>query len=700
MEFKDYLLGDVLVKYIINDEKNIGMVLIPKGTEDKVQNPWEWDKNFDFRARYNRNWNLGSLAYYHVEGDALSLSGFTMRDQLSTMQMKYQDQIVTTDGDTTKISTVLKSEKGYKIIHNLTHIKGLRGFVCSTEFVNETDTALNLDMLTSFSLDNLGPYAEDDGPNRYYLHRFFGGWSLEGKHLCQSVEELGLEKSWASYNNPVERFGSLGSYPVQRYFPTAVVEDRKAGVLWGARIAHNASWQMELGRFQDSFAFTGGLGDNYFCGWSKHLEVGESFTSPEAYICAVTGDIDDACAALCDMHKPAWRAYGEQGLPTSFNEYCTTWGKPTQAKMLSYCKNLKELGVKYAVIDAGWCVEGQEQRGNGEWPIDKNIFPDMKAMNKTIREMGMIPGVWFEFEVTTIGSRMFEPDYDYMHLTHKGEVVKNHTIRSYWDFRRKDVQDYLYEKVIKMLKDNDFGYIKVDYNANIGPQVDGAESGAEALRQHLEAVRDFFKRMKQEIPDLIIENCASGGHRLEPSMMGVAAVSSFSDAHEAVEIPYIAASLQRQMLPQQSLIWAVLHTDDDKKRLCYSLAATFLGRVCLSGQIDVLAPWQLEIVDEALKFYKKCETVISDGDSKIYGNRGTNTRYPTGTQVVVRKTETEILAVCHAFDDASASIAIDIPEGFEIAESFNAKDVCVTDNQLIIPAMEDMSACAVLLKKA
>ncbi len=700
MEFKDYKLGNVRIKYVINDEKNINMFLIPEGTEDKVQNPWEWDKSFDFRGRYNRNWNLGSLAYFHVEGDSLCLSGFTMRSTLNVMQLKYQKQTVETEGDATKIITEMKTEKGYKIIHTLTHINGLKGFMCDTEFVNETENTLNLDMLTSFSLDNLGPYAEDDGPNRYYLHRFYGGWSLEGKHACQSVEELGLEKSWASYNNPVERFGSLGSYPVQRYFPTAVVEDRKAGVLWGARIVHNASWQMELGRLQDSFTFTGGLGDDYFCGWSKTLAVGQGFKAPTAYICAVQGDIYDACNALCDMHKPDWLAYGEKGLPPAFNEYCTTWGRPTQEKMISYCKNLKELGVKYAVIDAGWCVEGQEQQGNGEWPIDKNIFPDMKAMNKTIREMGMIPGVWFEFEVTTKGSKMFEAEYDYMHLTHKGNVIKNNTSRSYWDFRREDVREYLYEKVIKMLKDNDFGYIKVDYNANIGPQVDGAESGAEGLRQHLECVKDFFKRMKQEIPDLIIENCASGGHRLEPGMMGVSAVSSFSDAHEAVEIPYIAASLHNHMLPQQSLIWAVLHTDDKEQRLRYSLAATFLGRICLSGEIDKLSEEQLEIVKEAIDFYAKCETVICDGESRLYGNRGKNTRYPTGTQILVRKTETELLAVCHAFENAAPSMAIDIPEGFAICAQFGAEHVYVKDNQLVFPAMQDMSAVAVLLKKA
>lgn len=78
----------------------------------------------------------------------------------------------------------------------------------------------------------------------------------------------------------------------------------------------------------------------------------------------------------------------------------------------------------------------------------------------------------------------------------------------------------------------------------------------------MNAVNDFFAEIKREIPEIVIENCAGGGHRLEPSMIALSAVSSFSDAHETVEIPYIAANLHRLMLPAQSLIWSVLHKED------------------------------------------------------------------------------------------------------------------------------------------
>lgn len=51
-----------------------------------------------------------------------------------------------------------------------------------------------------------------------------------------------------------------------------------------------------------------------------------------------------------------------------------------------------------------------------------------------------------------------------------------------------------------------------------------------------------MRKVKEEIPGIILENCASGGHKLEPLMMSECSMASFSDAHECEEIPVIAAS--------------------------------------------------------------------------------------------------------------------------------------------------------------
>lgn len=700
MEIRSYVLGHMQLDYLIDETKNVSLRLYPKETADLLKEPWKNPlKPMNPRARYSNIWTLGRLAYFHLVGQDTAAPGYTMK--VFYIDLPMDSQTVEDNGKQIIIKTLLKTDENYQVLHTVTYTKGLAGLQINTEFINNSCQAVTLDMLSSFSLDNLSPFQNDDAPNTYNFHRFYGGWSKEGKHICQSIEELNMEKAWSGFQNcnNNEKFGSFGSYPTRRFFSTAAFEDKKAGVVWGARIAHNCTWQMELTRWDDSLSFTGGLGDRDFCGWKKTVKSGESFNAPTAYVAVAKGDIFDVCSHLNDMLKPAQEEYGESGIPTSFNEYCATWGKPTQEKMISYCKALSPYGIKYLVIDAGWCKAGCEQSGNGEWNIDTTIFPDVKSMNKTIRKNGMIPGIWFEFEVTTKGSKMFEPEYDFMKLKKDGVVLKSDSVRSYWDFRREDVREYLYEKVIKFLRDNDFGYIKVDYNANIGIYVDGDESGPEELRKHLEEVRNFFIRMKEEIPDLIIENCASGGHRLEPSMMGISGVSSFSDAHESVEIPYIAANLHNLMLPAQMLIWAVLHNDDSKERFSYSLCSTFLGRVCLSGEVDKLYNWQKEILFDAMKFYEKLENVIKNGKSRIYGNRSKSMRYPSGVQVVSRQTDDEILVVYHAFEADLEDVEISIPKGFEKTNEFFGESFRLSDNSIKITDLKPFTAGAVLLKK-
>ena len=186
-----------------------------------------------------------------------------------------------------------------------------------------------------------------------------------------------------------------------------------------------------------------------------------------------------------------------------------------------------------------------------------------------------------------------------------------------------------------------------------------------------------FRRLREELPDLVIENCSSGGHRLEPSMMGLCAMGSFSDAHETREIPIIAANLQRLILPRQSQIWAVLRKNDTTQRLAYSLAATFLGRMCLSGEIHDLSPAQWKLTIAAMEFYRRVHPIIRDGHSTFHGEVGKSWRHPQGWQAVLRtsKNGKRALLVAHTFGKTfPKSVKIPLGEsGWKIEEAWPAK---------------------------
>ncbi len=205
----------------------------------------------------------------------------------------------------------------------------------------------------------------------------------------------------------------------------------------------------------------------------------------------------------------------------------------------------------------------------------------------------------------------------------------------------------------------------MDYaNDSIGLGVDGAESLGEGLRQRHGGHAGFLPEAADGLPDLVIENCSSGGHRLEPSMIGLTAMSSFSDAHECPEIPIIAANLHRLMLPRQSQIWAVLRARVSLRRIVYLLAGGFLGRLCLSGDFPTLKPEQRALVDRAIALYAQAAPVIRSGRSRRYGPDVAAYRHAQGWQVVVR-TGTDgkrLLVVGHTFEKpGSKTIRVPLP---------------------------------------
>ncbi len=702
MEVKEFVLGRIKVQYLISEEGRASMLLLPVETRAKEAKNWELGPGkWDVRGEYIREWRQGTLVQLHLRHHNRSRgNGMTMKNSQSMELLKFHKQWTEEDQGQTKICTLLKAQEGYQVLHILGYEEGVGALWCETSFLNLSEETYELEMLSSFCMDDLSPYqADNDQTEKLAFHRFYGSWALEGRHVCQSIEDLGLQKSWCSPFIKGERFGTIGSWTTHRYFPVAALEDRENQIIWAAALETVSSWQMELTRDGDTLSFSGGLADVEQGAWMKRVAPGEQFVAPRARLTVVEGDIQDACQRLLELQNLAVAKYGEQGMPVTFNEYCSSWGNPTQEKELEYAKILKDKGVGYFVIDAGWSRGSHEQWGNGEWILDTDRFPNLKEMNRELRKMGMIPGIWFEFEATTDGSHVFAKEYDVLHLQREGQVIHFGADRSFWDFRKKEVREYLRERVIDFLKEYDFGYMKVDYNGNIGLGCDGAESLGEGLRQQMEAVREFFLEIKKELPELIVENCASGGHRMEPAMMSVTGMSSFSDCHEAREIPYIAGNLQNLCVPKQNLIWAVLRQDDAKERLEYSVSAGFLGRLCFSGDIEQLTREQWKVVTDGLELYRQAESVLQNGVTRVYRTKEQVIRHPQGLQAVVRKNDKEMLVVVHAFEGPEEDLLLPMEDGMTLAGSYGSVFYELCPEGLRISHTKDWTAGVLYFQK-
>ncbi len=643
------------------------------------------------------------VVHLKIVGDpytAFFAQGRTMRAAPTIDRFGFQGQETRREGAKTTLVTTLLSADGCRIEHSVSWHEGDRAIQIYTAFVNGSSAPVTLEMLSSFSLGGISPFDGADSAGRLQVHRFRTVWCAEGRLETQSAEQLHLERSATGHGAYSERFGQIGSMPTRGWFPFAAVEDTVAGVVWGVQLAWAGSWQMEVFRKDDQLCLSGGLADQEFGHWTRTLAPGETLQTPPATVSCVQGGLDDLCDRLtavqhraADMHPPV-----EQDLPIVFNEWCTTWGRPMHDRLLPLADRLADTETKYLVIDAGW-YEGS----HGDWLPRAASFPGgLKAAADAIRERGLIPGLWFEAETCADGSVAFSMTD---HLLKRDGVPLTVGDRRFWDLNDPLAVAHLSERMTDLLESCGIGYLKIDYNETIGFGCDGAESAGEGLRRQTLGTYALFERLRERLPDLVLESCASGGHRLEPSMLGLSAMSSFSDAHELQEIPIIAANLHRLLLPRQSQVWAVLRQVDTPQRLLYSLAATFLGRMCLSGDIDLLDEAQWQIARDAQRLYRQAAPVIKHGHSRRFGTLGPSWRHPSGWQAVRRVSDdgASALVVAHAFAGAPKRWEVPLPPGREwtIVGMLGSagRAVSVTGGTLSAAGSGDFIGLVVLLRR-
>lgn len=695
---QEYKLGDMVARYLINrDSMQVGFQLLP---ENVSQENIVTDNCF-----------MESLIQYKLTGDIYNeayAGGCSMRNGESVRKLKFSEQTDEFVGEQLQVNTIMMDEDGHRLIHHLVWLKNMPYVRISCTFENQSKTNCCLEMFESFSLGGLSPYMQGDGNGTLWLHRVRSVWSQEGRHEAIPVEDLQLEPAWDPHAVRCERFGQAGSMPVNRFFPFAAIEDRKNHVFWGAQIAHPASWQMEVYRKDNGLALSGGLADRELGHWMKNVEPGKNFTTPEAIVSTAHTDSFDiftgrlTTAGLVEGFLKAPES--EQDLPIVFNEYCTTWGNPSHENICEIVDAIKGKGFKYFVIDCGWYKENgiPWDIGMGDYEVSKELFPGgMEKTVQVIKDAGMVPGIWFEIENVGSASRAYHLTE---HLLHKDHAVLTTYFRRFWDMQDTWVDEYLTDKVIGTLKKYGFGYMKIDYNETIGIGCDGAESPGEGLRKNMEASVSFIEKIKEEVPGIVLENCASGGHRLEPKLMSVMSMASFSDAHECEEIPIIAANLHRVIHPAQSQIWAVIRQDDSLKRIAYFISNTFLGRMCISGDVTQLAPEKWNLIEQGISFYGKIKDIIKEGQSYRYGPKIKSARHPEGWQALLRVGKNkQAYVVIHVFGgELPEVIEIELPEGIpdHIRQIYahQEMEVSIKDRKLYYRPSENKSAVTLWLE--
>lgn len=692
--YSEVPVGDVTVRYLLDEEGRMGLSLVPSETLSDVVDD-----------EYKR---IDPLVQLKVAGDAYSTghsNGRTMRNSATVRHgLKFESQEVTKQDGDTIITTTLADPRGFTAAHRLTGRPG-EAFIVEVSFTNGAKESVLLEMAESCNLSDLTPYEASPANDRLRIYRMRGEWADEGNLESFTPYDLKIEPRPKKFDALTARISHRGTNTMIEYAPFYAVEDTKEGVFWGAMLSHASSWQMEIYRRGNGITIAGGLADAENGAWTKEVKPGEIFSFPCGFIASAKGDLEDLTDRFLSLSERRCESAVpdiEKDLPIQYNEYRSTIGKPTAEKVLRQAEALRGRGFTYFVIDAGWHNDdsGKWYEFSGDWIPNETRFPGgLSPVTKKLREMGFIPGIWFEPETCGIRSEAFQKEEL---LVKKYGKPLTSGWRRFIDVRNEAGRRYLDERITGLLKDNDFGYVKLDSNETVGVGCDGTESFGEELRKYVLALEDFYKSIPEKIPGIVIENVAAGSARAVDAFTKITSMTSFSDAFEHRNNPIVAANMQRFLPARAILIWCVADQSYDEKGARYFYASGTLGRMCISGDVASLSETQNALLDEAVAFYKEVSPVIAKGRSRRYGPDIESTAQPKGWQAVVRTgANGKKLVTVHTFENAPDTLRIPLAASgsdgtFVIEKSFVRQGIeaSVEKTELVLTGLTDFDGLA------
>ena len=507
-------------------------------------------------------------------------------------------------------------ESGIRLISFFQFYRGLSLVRVFHQVENEGPKARVLTYLGSFSCLGWELGGDSSADQKIRIHIPHNGWQKELSWRDYSLPDLGLAENQPHVMRRTSKtfdVTNTGNWSSKNYLPMALLENTESRSTLFFQIEHNGSWHWEIG-LQSNHYFLNISGPTCTqSDFAVRLQPGESFTSVPVCIGAVRGSISEGISELVQYRRLIRRPNADnEKLPVIFNDYMNClFGDPTTEKELPLIEAASKAGCEYYVIDAGWYADGFWWDGVGEWKESRKRFPGgLKQLTDIIRSKGMIPGLWLELEVMGIRCPLVKDLPKDCFFTRFGEPVYDRS-RMQLDFRNPEVRAFADSIIDRLVLEYGVGYIKMDYNIEPGVGTDHASfTPGEGLFRHEQAYLQWLDSIFARYPDLVIENCSSGGMRMDYAMLSRYSIQSTSDQEDYVHYATIACNAPSGVNSEQSAVWSYPQRDSDDETAAYNMINAMTGRVHQSGHLAELESSPLAMVFEGLEKYQHLRKMI------------------------------------------------------------------------------------------
>lgn len=247
------------------------------------------------------------------------------------------------------------------------------------------------------------------------------------------------------------------------------------------------------------------------------LLPGERVRGPRMLVLFHAGD---GAEAHCQFRRLILRQYaarlGEARCdPVLFCNTCFTRGggwlnECNERNQISLIRALAPLGVQAVITDAGWFTGGWPE-GAGNWDVDRAKYPrGMGPVAAAAKQQGMIYGLWFEPE-RVVGGTAIDRE-------HGAWVLRAPGRPGLLNFSLPEVRKGFFGIVEAYMKLPGFRVYRQDFNmdplANWRHN-DAADRQGITEMKYIEGLYAYWDMIRSAYPDALMEECASGGRRID-----------------------------------------------------------------------------------------------------------------------------------------------------------------------------------------
>lgn len=390
--------------------------------------------------------------------------------------------------------------------------------------------------------------------------------------------------------------------------------DEDAGEVWFGALAWSGNWKLaaEVTDF-GSTRVNLGLNDWDFA-W--RLAPGESFVAPSSYSGYSYEGFGGASRRLHDFVRDTLLPHGKTLHKVLYNSWEATEFDVDEPSQIHLAELAAALGVELFVMDDGWFHgRNHDRAGLGDWWPDARKFPNgLQPLIDRVNALGMEFGIWIEPEMVNPDSDLYRahPDWVIHFPTRARTEGRNQLILN---VARADVQEYLIEKLDRLLSDHNIAFIKWDMNRNVSEPgwPDAPSDPRELWVRYVQGLYHIWGTLRERHPQVIWQSCSGGGGRADLAILRLADQIWVSDNTE----PATRLGIQEgfsQLFPANTMeAWV---TDMGASYL----SPAFRFHVSMCGVLGIgghLARWSAAQRTEAARWialYKEIRPIVQLGD--------------------------------------------------------------------------------------